>query len=106
MIKRYCDDNYLSEKNKYGRRAKTEQREDRIEEEDTLVRIAKQDRFKSLRNLVNEFNVESGKTISHTTVIQRLDSAGYKSNIAAHKPLKEKKRLEYAREHQTWTQSQ
>ena len=108
VVKRYNQDNSLPEMKKCGRPSKTEQREDRA-----FVRMARLDRFKLSRKLKIEFNVASGKTISHTTVIRLLDAAGYKSNIAAHKPLLSKKEREKSinricqrREHQTWTQAQ
>ena len=45
-----------------------------------------------MRKLAIKFNVASGKIISHTTVIRQLDTAGYKSKIAAQKPLISKKK--------------
>ena len=101
IVKRYNEENSLDEKKKLGRPLKTDAREDR-----ELVRMAKSDRFQSSRKLASKF----AAGISHQTVIRRLGKVGFKSKVAAVKPLiskkNQRKRLEFARVHQTWTQSQ
>ena len=87
IVKRYNEENSLDEKKKLGRPLKTDAREDR-----ELVRMAKSDRFQSSRKLASKF----AAGISHQTVIRRLGKVGFKSKVAAVKPLISKKIRENA----------
>ena len=55
VIKRYHEDNSSAEKKKSGRPLKLNKRDERC-----LVRMAKQDRFKSSRKLSNKFSSKTG----------------------------------------------
>ena len=106
VIKRYNDENSLLNKPKTGRPVKTTMREDRA-----IVKLATKDRFLSSRRIANQFNMESDTTsISYKTVIRRLGKVGLTSRVAARKPLislrNRRKRLEFAKQHTVWTQSQ
>ena len=51
VLKRYNEENSLEEKQKSGRPRKTDKRDNKV-----LVRMAKENRFKSSRKLANKFS--------------------------------------------------
>ena len=105
VVKRFNDENSLANKKSSGRPAGTNKREDR-----SIVRMATKGQLLSARKLANKFKEETGKVISHKTVIRRLEEAGFKARIPARKPLislkNRRQRLEFAKEHHVWTQGQ
>ena len=104
VIQRFNEENSLDAKAKSGRPVKTSKREDR-----SIVKFARNDRFLSARKIASKFSTETGKSISHATVIRRLEKAGLNARIPARKPLislkNRRKRLEFAKEHQVWNQT-
>ena len=74
-------------KNRPGqsRKKSTTSNEDRY-----LLNLMKKDREKSSRQLVSEWNLSNGKSISSSTVRRRLLNAGYRSYTTKRKPYRKR----------------
>ena len=91
-----------NQRNRCGRKKTTSKRDNRA-----LEKLAKKNRFKSTSELNHLWGQEIERSVSRSTTYRRLRDMGYRSRIAATKPLLNKKqkekRLKWAREHQDWT---
>lgn len=75
-----------------------------------LILLSKRDRRKSLPALTEEMNSVLDHSVSQSTVRSSLLSFGLNGRVACKKPLLRqaniRKRLKFAQEHVTWTESQ
>ena len=91
----------VSQRSNSGRKNQTTAREYRI-----LNRIVSSNRFSNAAEMSQEWNA-SGVAASRSTTFRRLQEMGYRSRVPACKPLLTKKqhqkRLNWAKEHASWT---
>ena len=101
-LKKFKSTGSYSSQKRSGRPRKTTVGEDRF-----LQTLSKRNRRKTGPELAAEINRSRDTPISVTTVKRRLRQVGLRGCIAVRKPLlrkqNKKKRLEWAKSHQNWT---
>ena len=102
IIKKQDETGSVRDKKIPGRKRKTSAREDRL-----LVRMSLSDRRKTAPALRASLSTNFGINLSSATVKRRLCEAGLNGCVARHKPLltatHKKRRLDFAREHISWS---
>ena len=105
IVAQFKSSGSLNSPPKTGRPRKTSVKQDRL-----MVRLARQDRFKSAAEISRELNASYNCDVSRKTVSRRLVSAGFNARVPASKPLISKKnqkaRLKFSIEHVVWTEDQ
>lgn len=104
-IKRYKEDGTLTDRSKPGRPRAATTRDDRI-----LVRKSRQDRFKGSTALVKDLKESTGTSIAPRTARRILQKYGLTARTPRRKPMltsvHRKRRLEWAKEHKSWSLEQ
>lgn len=104
-IQRWKETGNTTESAGRGRKRASSQRDDRV-----LVRLSLADRSLNSTELAREWKESAGVTLSSSTVRKRLIANGLRACKARKKPLlteiQRKRRLEWARQHRSWTVEQ
>ena len=102
ILKRHRETGSVEKKPRCGRPRKSTPRDDRH-----LKALSLANRFKTARQLRDEWSVDSAVDVSARTIRRRLLSAGLRGCVAVKKPFisarNKKKRLQFARNHRNWT---
>ena len=102
-IKRWKETGIFEDKKRSGRPRKTTKAED-----NSIILMSKRNRRLTAPEITSGFNRSHSKSISLTTTKRRLRQAGLSGRITVRKPLlrigNKKKRLQWAIDHQNWTE--